>query len=166
MLVDAKGRERYPLSAPTWNDAGVAARYRDSTPRDFDARILTQADTLPEIAAKFDIDPAALERTVAAWNEACAAGRDDAYGRPPGSMVPIATPPFSAATVWPIVSNTQGGLAHDPQQRVLDAFGSPVPHLYVAGELGSVFGHLYMSGGNIAESFVGGRIAGRMAAAA
>jgi len=29
-----------------------------------------------------------------------------------------------------------------------------------------VFGHLYMSGGNIAESFVGGRIAGRQAAAA
>ncbi len=165
MLVDAKGRERYPLSAPTWNDAGVAARYRDNTPRDFDARILTQADTLSEIAAKFDIDPAVLERTVAAWNDACADGRDDAYGRPPGSMVPIATPPFSAAAVWPIVSNTQGGLAHDPQQRVLDAFGSPVPHLYVAGELGSVFGHLYMSGGNIAESFVGGRIAGRMAAA-
>ena len=76
MLVDAKGRERYPLSAPTWNDAGVAAKYRDSTPRDFDARSLTQTQTLPEIAAKFDIDPAALERTVAAWNEAC--------GRRPG----------------------------------------------------------------------------------
>jgi hypothetical protein len=28
-----------------------------------------------------------------------------------------------------------------------------------------VFGHLYLSGGNIAECFVGGRIAGREAAA-
>jgi succinate dehydrogenase/fumarate reductase flavoprotein subunit len=29
-----------------------------------------------------------------------------------------------------------------------------------------VFGHIYMSGGNIAECFVGGRIAGRLAAEA
>jgi hypothetical protein len=28
-----------------------------------------------------------------------------------------------------------------------------------------VFGHIYMSGGNLAECFVGGRIAGREAAA-
>ena len=59
-----------------------------------------------------------------------------------------------------MVSNTQGGLVHDERQRVLDAFGAPIPGLHVAGELGSVFGHLYMSGGNIAECFVGGRIAG------
>jgi succinate dehydrogenase/fumarate reductase flavoprotein subunit len=37
--------------------------------------------------------------------------------------------------------------------------------LYAAGELGSAFGHLYMSGGNIAEWFVTGRVAGRHAAA-
>jgi predicted oxidoreductase len=62
------------------------------------------------------------------------------------------------------VSNTQGGLPHDEDQRVLDAFGSPIPRLYVAGELGSVFGHLYISGGNFSECLVGGRIAGRNAA--
>jgi succinate dehydrogenase/fumarate reductase flavoprotein subunit len=79
-------------------------------------------------------------------------------------MMPIATPPFSAAAVFPIVSNTQGGLDHDADQRVLDVFGAPIPGLTVAGELGSSFGHLYMSGGNIAECFVGGRIAGETAA--
>ena len=77
----------------------------------------------------------------------------------------IAAPPFSGAPIWPIVSNTQGGPAHDAEQRVLDAFGSPIPRLYEAGEIGSVFGHLYMSGGNLAECFVGGRIAGLAAAA-
>ena len=35
--------------------------------------------------------------------------------------------------------------------------------LYTAGELGSVFGHLYISGGNLAECFVGGRTAARQA---
>ena len=53
---------------------------------------------------------------------------------------------------------------HDERQRVLDAFGVPIAGLYACGELGSVFGHLYLSGGNLAECFVGGRIAGREAA--
>ena len=93
-------------------------------------------------------------------------GEDAAFGRPPGSMVPIAKPPFYGAKVWPVVSNTQGGPVHDAEQRVLDAYGEPIPRLYAAGECGSVFGHLYMSGGNLAECFIGGRIAGRAAAAA
>jgi succinate dehydrogenase/fumarate reductase flavoprotein subunit len=164
LLVDAEGRKRYPLSAPTWNDASVAARYAGASPRDFDAAILAEDPTLDAVAARHALDPAILTRAVAAWNDACTAGRDTAFGRPPGSMVTIRTAPFSSAPVWPIVSNTQGGLAHDATQRVLDAFGAPIPGLYVAGELGSVFGHLYMSGGNIAECFVGGRIAGRAAA--
>jgi succinate dehydrogenase/fumarate reductase flavoprotein subunit len=78
--------------------------------------------------------------------------------------MPIATPPFRAAPIVPIVSNTQGGPVHDERQRVLDAFGEPIPGLYEAGEIGSVFGHIYMSGGNLAECFTGGRIAGREAA--
>ena len=53
---------------------------------------------------------------------------------------------------------------HDHRQRVLDAFGQPIDGLFVAGELGSIFGYLYMSGGNISECFVGGRIAGVEAA--
>ncbi len=73
-------------------------------------------------------------------------------------MMPLPEPPYYAGSIWPIVSNTQGGLAHDERQRVLNAFGEPIPGLFVAGELGSVFGHLYMSGGNIAECFVGGRL--------
>jgi hypothetical protein len=49
-------------------------------------------------------------------------------------MMPIMHPPFSAATVWPIVSNTQGGLLHDEGQRVLDAFHQAIGGLFVAGE--------------------------------
>ena len=79
-------------------------------------------------------------------------------------MMPIAEPPFTAAPVWPVVSNTQGGLLHDERQRALDSFGEPIAGLYLAGEISSVFGHLYMSGGNIAECFVGGRIAGEESA--
>jgi predicted oxidoreductase len=75
-------------------------------------------------------------------------------------MMPVARAPFVYAPVWPIVSNTQGGPVHDAAQRIIKPDGTPIPRLYAAGEMGSVFGHLYMSGGNIAECFVGGRIAG------
>ena len=86
--------------------------------------------------------------------------------RPSGrrSMVKIATPPFYYAEVWPVCSNTHGGPVHDSEQRVLNAFGEAIPRLYAAGELGGVFGHLYISGGNLAECFVGGWTAGRGAA--
>jgi succinate dehydrogenase/fumarate reductase flavoprotein subunit len=79
-------------------------------------------------------------------------------------MMPIEEPPVHGAPIWPVVSNTQGGPVHDGQQRVIDVFGAPIPRLFAAGELGSSFGHLYMSGGNIAECFVSGRIAGTGAA--
>jgi predicted oxidoreductase len=66
--------------------------------------------------------------------------------------------------VWATLSNTQGGPVHDAESRIVDVYGKPIPRLYAAGELGSSFGHLYLSGGNIAECFVTGRIAGRDAA--
>ncbi len=165
MVLDQAGRGLYPLSAPTWHDAEVATRFgSSSTPRALDDLVLTRADSIGDLARAFDLDPTALGTTIDRWNAACANRRDDEFGRPSGSMTPIRKPPFSAARAWPIVSNTHGGPVHDEQQRVLDAFGAPIPGLFAAGELGSVFGHLYMSGGNIAECFIGGRIAGRAAA--
>ena len=80
-------------------------------------------------------------------------------------MMPIETPPYYYAEAWPLVSNTQGGPVHDARQRIIDVYGAPIPRLFAAGELGSVFGHLYLGGGNLSECFVGGRCAGREAAA-
>ena len=43
--------------------------------------------------------------------------------------------------------------------------GNPIPHLYGAGELGSVYADIYNGGGNLSECLFFGRIAGRNAAA-
>ena len=51
------------------------------------------------------------------------------------------------------------GRVHEERERVIDVFGKPVQRLYAADELGGVFGHLYLSGGNFAACFVGGRVA-------
>jgi succinate dehydrogenase/fumarate reductase flavoprotein subunit len=164
LVLDAKGRESGTLCEPSYNDAATAARFNDRSLREFDEQIVVTRDSLREIAEAFALDNNTFQATIMAWNAACAAGADDAFGRPPVSMVPIVEPPFSAAWVWPIVSNTQGGLPHDEEQRVLDPFGMPLDRLYVAGELGSVFGHLYFSGANYSECLIGGRIAGANAA--
>jgi succinate dehydrogenase/fumarate reductase flavoprotein subunit len=164
LVVDAKGRELSTICEPSYNDAATAARFNHHALHEFDKQVFVTRASLQDIAAEFDLDTSSFAATIEEWNNACAAGSDQAFGRPPSSMTPIAEPPFSAARVWPIVSNTQGGLPHDEQQRVLDAFGEPLRRLYVAGELGSVFGHLYFSGANYSECLIGGRIAGVNAA--
>ena len=121
----------------------------------------TLADTLSGLAQILGIDGVALERSIEKWNAMCDVSSDEDFARPPGSMMRIEAPPFYGAPVWATVSNTQGGPVHDASQRIIDVFGEPIPRLYSAGELGSSFGHLYLSGGNIAECFVTGRIAGR-----
>ena len=80
--------------------------------------------------------------------------------------MPVAAPPFFAAPVWPIVSNTQGGPAHDARQRVLDAFGAPIPGLYAVGaDMHSVMGGVYTAPGiTLGPGIVFGYIAGRHAA--
>ena len=48
--------------------------------------------------------------------------------------------------------------------RVLTPHDEPIPHLYAAGELGSMWGNIYQGATNNAECIVFGRLAGRNAA--
>ncbi|MEQ1773695.1 MAG: FAD-binding protein [Burkholderiales bacterium] len=164
MICDDNGRRLYPLGKATSNDKGVRYEWSDDNLKEVENGILTKADTLDKLAQKLGVDPASVIASVARWNDQCTNGEDRDFGRPAGSMMPIAKPPFYGAPVWATLSNTQGGPVHDARSRILDAYGTPIPRLYAAGELGSAFGHLYLSGGNIAECFVTGRIAGAGAA--
>ena len=167
MIVDEEGRKMYPLGNPVYNDR-TAPRYewsRDNL-REVELGILKKAQSVQELAKLLGAGVEVVKDTLDRWNAQCESGKADEFGRPAITMVPVRTPPFYVGEVWPMVSNTQGGPRHDARQRVLTAFGEPIPHLYEAGELGSIWGHLYMSGGNLAECFITGRIAGREAAAA
>jgi len=164
LVTDEAGRKRYPLGRPTYNDPGMRFDWSSDNSKEIELGIVKRAESILELAAVMDVDAAILAETIARWNRSCALGADSEFDRPPSSMMALEQPPFYAAELWPIVSNTQGGPRHDEGQRVIDVFGAPIPRLYAVGELGSAFGHLYMSGGNIAECFVGGRIAGRAAA--
>lgn len=165
LVADARGAALYPFGRPTSHARATRYDWSGDNRREIELGILKEAPDLESLARATGLAPAALADSVARWNAACTEGLDGEWGRPPSSMMPLAQPPFVYAPVWPIVSNTQGGPVHDAAQRILRPDGTPVPRLFAAGELGSLFGHLYMSGGNIAECFVGGALAGRGAAA-
>ncbi len=164
LICDDIGRRLYPLGKATSNDEGLRYDWSDNNLKEVENGILKRADTLEELAHLLGLDATAVRISVAHWNALCAAGSDTDFNRPAGSMLPIAQAPFYGAPVYPVISNTQGGPVHDAQSRVIDVYGQPIPRLYSAGECGSSFGHLYLSGGNIAECVVTGRIAGRGAA--
>ena len=166
MVFDEDGRKMYPVAKSYINDPDIAPYdWSDDNLREVELGILKRADSLPALAAAMKVPAAQLERTIADWNAACAPGGSDPLGRPAGTGVPITKPPFYFGEVWPVVSNTQGALSHDVEQRVLDTYGEPIPRLYVAGELGSIWGFLYLSGGNLSECLVSGRRAGRRVSA-
>jgi succinate dehydrogenase/fumarate reductase flavoprotein subunit len=163
-ICDEKGRKMYPLGRPTSNDEGVLYEWSDDNQKEIQSGILKRASSLSELADILGADKARVTESVERWNSFCKQGHDADFGRPAGTMTSIETPPYYGAPVWCVVSNTQGGPVHDAHQRILNGFGQPIPRLFAVGELGSSFGHLYMSGGNIAECFVTGRVAGRTAA--
>ncbi|MBV9554774.1 MAG: FAD-binding protein, partial [Alphaproteobacteria bacterium] len=120
-------------------------------------------ETLPALAAVAGLDAAALIETVQRWNRDCDAGRDAAFGRKL-MLQPLVEPPFYAIELSPSMLNTQGGPRRNERGQIVRPDGAPIPRLYSAGELGSIYSYLYQGTGNIGECLAFGRIAGRNAA--
>ena len=122
------------------------------------------ADSLPALACLLRLDPAKLTETVSLWNRYCEARHDLDFGRTL-MMEPIVTPPFYAVELSPSMLNTQGGPRRNEKGQIVRPDGSPIPRLYSAGELGSIYSYLYQGTGNIGECLAFGRVSGRNAAA-
>ena len=165
LIFDEEGRKLGPIGEPKINDDRINFQWSEDNLREVDAGMIQRFDTLDELARHLEIEPENLCETIGRWNEQCGSGRDRDFRRPPGTMVSIEHPPFYTIKIWPIITNTQGGPVHNALQQVVDPYNKSIPRLYAAGEMGSIFGHLYMLAGNNAECFIGGKIAGRNAAA-
>ncbi|HZS84940.1 MAG TPA: FAD-dependent oxidoreductase [Stellaceae bacterium] len=106
---------------------------------------LVRASSLPELAAKIGLPPAALEQTVARFNGFCAAGRDLDFhrgesvweqfkaGGPGRAMAPLEQPPFLAMPLNRSILGTKGGARTNERGQVLRPDGSVIPGLYAAG---------------------------------
>ena len=164
MIFDDQARRLGPVGKQVATTPGQRYEWSQDNSAEIERGWILRTESLSELAAATGLPAAALTETVDQWNRDTVAGRDPEFARPGQSMVPVATPPFHAVRVVPVVTNTQGGPVHDEHQQVIDFSGRPVPGLYAVGELGSVFGHIYLLGGNLAECLIGGRIAGRRAA--
>jgi succinate dehydrogenase/fumarate reductase flavoprotein subunit len=123
-----------------------------------------KADTIAELAGLIGLDAAVLEQTVATWNAGCAAGKDSQFGRTL-MLNPLAAGPFYAVELSPSMLNTQGGPRRNERAQIVRPNGQPIPRLYSAGELGSIYSYLYQGTGNIGECLAFGRIAARNAVA-
>ncbi len=126
---------------------------------------IIEGQTIRELARRLSIEEETLEKTVSQYNDYCRTGVDPEYGRSEDTLKPIDAAPYYAIELWPSMVNTMGGPRRDHKARVLDTSGQPIPRLYSAGELGSLWGFLYCGGGNGGEILATGRIAGRNAAA-
>jgi succinate dehydrogenase/fumarate reductase flavoprotein subunit len=159
-LVLAETGAAGPLRLYAWSEDNQA---------ELDRGWITAAPSIEELARQLEMEPTVLRDTLRAYNDGCSTGTDPLgpppFGRPAETLVPL-EPPFYAMALWPGGPNTQGGPERDARARVMRVTGEPIPRLYAAGELGSIYGMLYPAGGaNIGEAIAFGRIAGENASA-
>jgi succinate dehydrogenase/fumarate reductase flavoprotein subunit len=139
------------------------------------------AATLAELAQQCGIDEAGLVATVARFNSGAVVGKDpefhkgaDVYERFNGGaghlanpcVAPLVKPPFYAIRLIPGDIGTFIGLKTDTGGRALDASGSPIDGLLVAGnDAASFMGGAYPGAGiTLGPALVFGRIAAETAA--
>lgn len=160
-------------SGPVFNNCSAASgnhwahihewyTWSDDNQKEIEKGWLVEADTIEELAEALGVDPSGLATTVASYNESCASGVDEAFGRI-DALTPLDTPPFYGCELGLGIINTQGGPTRDGAHRVIGNDGNPIPRLYAGGEFGSLYGWLYQGAGNVPEA-LGARTAGTNAA--
>lgn len=119
-----------------------------------------KADSVEDLAAQMELDPAVLAETVERYNAFAAAGADGDFNRAAEKMR-VLEPPFYAVSAHPALLNTDGGPRRDADGHIVHVSGEPIANLYSAGELGSIWAHHYQGAGNVGECLAFGRIVGR-----
>ena len=144
--------------------AAVARQFEDFKNAE-KAGAVIGADTIDALAGRIGVPADALQ---AELNEIDAGrGAPDRFGRVFAQDKTLAAP-YCAIKVTGALFHTQGGLAIDPQARVLRRNGTPLPNLFAAG--GAAVGVSgaqasgYLSGNGLLTAIVFGRIAGTSAA--
>ncbi|WP_296323688.1 flavocytochrome c [Treponema sp. UBA3813] len=123
--------------------------------------LLTEGNTLREVAEKTQIDAVALEYTIQEYNRFVEQKKDGDFGRNPSSMErPISQGPFYAIEVEPAVHHTMGGLKINTKAEVINKSGQSIPGLFAAGEVtGGIHGANRLGGNAVADYCIFGKIA-------
>lgn len=135
-----------------------------------------EAATIPELAKKIGIDPAALVRTVDAFNAACRSDVEFQPGILDGKCtvgiipvksnwaVPLNHGPYRALPLAGGVTFSFGGIQVDTSARVRNTGNRPIRGLFASGDVIGLFFHNYPSCTGQTRNVVFSRSAGRLAA--
>jgi len=136
-----------------------------------------EAESISEMAAKFELDPAALKETVAVFNTATRPGTFDSTvmddcsteGLEPSKSHwarPLDTPPYFGYPLRPGITFTYLGVAVNERAQVIMHDDRPATNIFAAGEImaGNILGKGYMAGFGLTIGTVFGRLAGKEAA--
>jgi tricarballylate dehydrogenase len=136
-----------------------------------------KADSIGELAALLELDPAKLTETVGTFNNAVQPGTFDPLNpddcQTAGLIPPkthwarrIEAGPFYAYPVRPGITFTYLGVKVNTEARMIMADGRPAVNMFAAGEImaGNVLGQGYAAGIGMTIGSVFGRAAGRGAA--
>lgn len=133
------------------------------------AGICVEADTIEGLAEKLLIPADALRATVDRYNELCAKGVDEDFGKESYRMMPIDTPPYRGVTLGGQLLCTLDGLRINTKMQVLDKCGEAIEGLYAGGnDSGGFFSNCYpelIVGAAMGRTFTFARLAGENMAA-
>nr|WP_320133421.1 FAD-dependent oxidoreductase [uncultured Holophaga sp.] len=97
------------------------------------------ADSIEELARKLQMEPAVLVETVKRYNDLCAKGKDEDFGKPADRLVPVLKAPFYGIHRRVRISALVSGMLVNEQCQALNAEGKPIKGLYIVGNLGGGF---------------------------
>ena len=108
------------------------------------AGFVQKADTLEELAEKLNMPVDTFAATVKRYNELCAKGEDEDFGKDSYRLLPLNNPPYYGCRQGASLLCTLDGLRINTQMQVLDTEGRPIEGLYAAGDCsGGFFAHNY-----------------------
>jgi succinate dehydrogenase/fumarate reductase flavoprotein subunit len=175
IVFDETVRKNGPLASSftSWLPEGLGgapALSRDNS-SEIEKGWIIKGETLKELAEKTGMKADNLKAEVDHINQSVAKGVPDRLGRTTqGVLGPMGSwdnGPYYAMKLYAGAISTMGGPERNENGQVIGWDGNPIPRLYEAGALGSIWGdHYGPFGGNVGVSVLaGGRIAGKNAAA-
>ncbi|KAJ7668470.1 fumarate reductase [Mycena polygramma] len=117
------------------------------------------------LAKEMGLEPSVLKKTFEDYN-AVVRSKKDPFGKKFFSGEWKYDDIFNVAIMTPVLHYTMGGLEIDPESRVIDTNGKPIPGLFASGEIaGGVHGANRLGGSSLLGCVVFGRVSGDSAAA-
>jgi len=175
IVCDETARKAGPLASSytSWLPEGLggAPEFSNDNSAEIAKGWIIKGETLKELAEKTGMDADNLKAEIDQINKAVAENAPDRFGRASKGFMGVIgawdAGPYYAMRLYTGAISTMGGPERNEKGQVVGYDGRPIPRLYEAGVMGSIWGdHYGPAGANVGISVLaGGRIAGRNAAA-